>query len=104
VKLTAVVLANVSAALAHAVEEIPDQLMRDKEPQQAEVATASERPEKGCAVGVSSLVGKNVKRVVANVRIRDLLSGGTPALDLARHRCATPHQLARNGGDERPKL
>jgi hypothetical protein len=56
VQLVAIDRALVRRALVQAVEEMPDQLVGDQQPQQPQVAPVRKDPEQRCAIGVPALV------------------------------------------------
>jgi hypothetical protein len=82
------------AALVDAVEGVPDELVRDEQPQQRQIPLARENREQRRAVGLPALARQRGDRVLADLRRRDALSESAPAPYLACGCRQSPKQLA----------
>ena len=103
VKLAPVRRSLRGAALVDAVEEVPDDLVRDEQSQQVQVPAPGQYPEQRRAVGVASLAFDRIERVFADRRVGDHQGTSSPKVDLARYGTQAPEQLPRGGGEEGPR-
>ena len=105
VQLASVRDADVSGALARAVEIIRQDLVGDEQAQKLVRADSWQGPEQSSAVDVGALAVDCRKRVVTQSVVRDGRRNCAPAVDLARHLFQPPPQLTgrrASQGAQRP--
>jgi hypothetical protein len=102
VQLTSIRRARVT--LAYVVEEVPDRLVGDEQPQQLSISAPRQNPEQRRALGIIALARNRIERVFAQPPIGNRLRPGTPSVELARNRRQSPQQLTGGDSQQRPGL